>query len=469
MINLFRNEKLNKINASWIFEYIIVIVYMVIGFIGWHYSYSISCFIMTLMTILLLFIFNDFKYMIPAILVLIFSYGGGYESDKLPVSIVGYAILLIVIILLFTIVNFKKSNLKKPKSFIGIIILAISCMIPIFWNNVITSETQLLYFIYFTWLLYIVVYFIIGINVNKRTLRFFIFNISWLAVLISIECVFKIRETALEYPDYDLLSLSYYLGWGLCNEAGLMLCFAMPFIFYEMVKSDNSIISLFSIAKIGIVVIGIFVTTSRGAYLFGSIELILLTILMIIFSKKRITNIVFLLLFALLAVTYVQLNYGIIELINQVIDKVFYAGLGDSGRFELWKRAYNCWNNNMVTRIFGSGIVSELEVRSSFNGDDLVYIVYHSTFFEILCSCGIIGVIGLLIHFFEKYKQLFKKDKTFLWIFGIGYLVVDLYGMIDNSFGMYYYMVPLLLFMAILDNDKNTDIFNNKYIVESQI
>ena len=39
-----------------------------------------------------------------------------------------------------------------------------------------------------------------------------------------------------------------------------------------------------------------------------------------------------------------------------------------------------------------------------------------------------------------------------------GHLVVDAYGMIDNTYGMYYYMIPLVVFMASLDNDKNTDI-----------
>ena len=42
----------------------------------------------------------------------------------------------------------------------------------------------------------------------------------------------------------------------------------------------------------------------------------------------------------------------------------------------------------------------------------------------------------------------------------VGYLAVDAYGMIDNTYGMYYYMIPLVILMAALDNDKNTDIFN---------
>ena len=33
----------------------------------------------------------------------------------------------------------------------------------------------------------------------------------------------------------------------------------------------------------------------------------------------------------------------------------------------------------------------------------------------------------------------------------IGFVVVDLYGMIDNTYGMYYFMIPVVILMASLD------------------
>ncbi len=72
---------------------------------------------------------------------------------------------------------------------------------------------------------------------------------------------------------------------------------------------------------------------------------------------------------------------------------------------------------------------------------------------------GIFGVAMLALHFFEKYFQLFKKELPFVFVMLVGYLVVDAYGMVDNTYGMYYYMVPLVILMAALDCDKNTDIF----------
>ena len=111
--------------------------------------------------------------------------------------------------------------------------------------------------------------------------------------------------------------------------------------------------------------------------------------------------------------------------------------------------------------IFGGGIVSDIEEVSVFNKMQYSFIVYHSTTLEILVSSGIIGLVGLGIHLAEKYKMLFKKGFVFLLIFGIGYLMVDLYGMLDNTYGMYYYMVPLCIMMASINVNDNFEIYHN--------
>jgi len=467
MISLFNNNFIKKLNNDWIFEYMIVMIYLIAGALGWVYSFSIIGMVSVILSILLLFIFNDFKYIIPAGLMLIFSYNGGYESGSIPSEVVMYAGLLIGIIVLYSIFNFKLGNLRKPKSFIGIVLLAISCIIPIFWNKVITEETKLLYFVYFGWVLYVVIYFIFGISLGKNSLRMTIFTLSSLSLLLSFECLYKVMEIMKNNPNENLLSLMYYLGWGLCNEAGIMICFALPFVFYEIIKSNNPIISALAITKAFIAMVGILLTTSRGAFLFGAIEFVTLTILMVIFSKKKITNIVFYLLFVLLGCLFIHLNYGFDKLFEDIKNYIFHNGMSDNGRKELWDRAIKCWSESPKNKIFGSGIVSEIEKRFSFNGDDNVYIVYHSTFFETLAMGGIVGVCALCFHFFEKYKQLWKKEIPFVLVMLVGYLIVDAYGMIDNTYGMYYYMIPLVILMAALDNDRNTDIFNSTYVFES--
>ncbi|MBR6071665.1 MAG: O-antigen ligase family protein [Acholeplasmatales bacterium] len=464
MISIF-DRRIKKLNNSWIFEYVIVLLFIVFGFIGWKYSFSYSGMGIIVLTILLLFVFNDFKYIIPAGISLLFSYNSGYEVTSFPVKIAVYGGLLIFIVVLFSLLNFKLENFKKPKSYIGIVLLSISCMIPIFWNSVITKESSLMYFIYFTWVLYVVLYFVFGVNLGKNSLRIAIFTFSSLIILLSSECLLTVLKMHNENPNENILSFTYSLGWGICNEAGIMLCFCLPFVFYELIKTKNSIISIICVLKVFACLVGIVLTTSRAALLVGGFEALVFFILTMIFSKKKITNLVFFILLGLLSILFIHLYYGFERLFEDIKNVVFEYGFGGDGRERLYKGAYELWSKNWLNRILGSGIVSELEHRVSYGREDaLVFTVYHSTFFETLVMGGIFGILCLLFHFYEKYKQLWKKELPFVLVMLVGYLAVDAYGMLDNTYGMYYYMVPLVILMASLDNDKNTDIFNYELI-----
>ena len=65
---------------------------------------------------------------------------------------------------------------------------------------------------------------------------------------------------------------------------------------------------------------------------------------------------------------------------------------------------------------------------------------------------GIFGVLCLGYHFIQKYYYLAKTDRVFFCVIGIGFLFVDVYGMIDNTYHMYYYMVPLMVILAVIDS-----------------
>lgn len=459
MLPIFKSERFSKLNNNWLFECFIVFLYFVVSVIGWKFSYSYAGMGIVSLTLILLFVFNDFKYAIPAVIYIIFSYNGGYESTQFPGQIVLYGSLLIVLIILFTIFNFKKENFKKPISYIGISLLTVFCIIPIFWNEVIT-DNKMLYALYFTWVLYIVVFLVFLINLGKNSLRIFIFTFCFLAVLIAIECFLKLWVYHNEDPSVNILSFGYHIGWGVNNEAGIMILFCMPFIVYALIKSPNVGISAIILSILGVSVIGLILTNSRGTYLFGAIELLALFILTIIYSKKRITNLILLLMFVGLGILGIHFYYGLDKLFKDVLNYVFSNGLESNSRFELWERAFNLWKRNPLTIIFGSGIISEMQV-GGFTGFDTVYTVYHSTFFETLTVAGSVGIIALAFHFFEKYKQIFKYEKEFMLVLLVGYLFLDLYGMIDNTYGMYYYMVPLVILMASLDNPNQMKLFEN--------
>ena len=88
-----------------------------------------------------------------------------------------------------------------------------------------------------------------------------------LPVILCYECYSTISLTMPE--DASIFNMWYYLGWGLCNEAGIMICMSLPFIFYLIGKSTNFVTVLYNNVKFFVAVFGIILTTSRGSYIFG--------------------------------------------------------------------------------------------------------------------------------------------------------------------------------------------------------
>ena len=58
----------------------------------------------------------------------------------------------------------------------------------------------------------------------------------------------------------------------------------------------------------------------------------------------------------------------------------------------------------------------------------------------------------LIIHLILKYRNIILlKDKTKIFLI-LGYIGIDLYGLIDNTYHMFYYMIPLVITLAVIDN-----------------
>ena len=156
--------------------------------------------------------------------------------------------------------------------------------------------------------------------------------------------------------------------------------------------------------------------------------------------------------------------------IKEFFNDIFYNGMNDSGRFMLWEWAMDDFSKNIYTGLFGNGMVDRFisygQSQTSATGFDWVFVVYHSTFFETLAAFGVVGVILMSIHLIEKYYYTSKLSKPSMLILATGFLLVDLYGMIDNTYHMFYYMIPLVILLASLESiqtiDYKTNIFYKK-------
>lgn len=467
MFSLVKNEKVIKLNNKWEFEIILCLIFVIFGILGWQINYALGAIPTILLTIALMLIYNKFKYAIPAILELLFSIGTGFTVEEFPFHIVIPVVLFIAFIFFFTIYNFKKNKLKHIKACIGMIVLSISFIIPIFWCTAITKETTMFYVMYFSWLMYTLLFVLLCFNLEKDSFRITVFAITSLVFLIGYEIIITVVKMHLENPEENILSFWYYIGWGLCNEAGIMLCFIMPFIFYEFIKSNKIYLTLFSIFKMFFLLLCIVLTTSRGAILIGGIEFVLLSIILLIikYEDKKIKLTYFITSCSMAVVAGMAIIVRT-NLLDNVSSNIFYDKLGANGREEIYQMGIDSFTKSPRNIIFGSGIISKVRGDALYHGRQDTFVVYHNSFLEVLVSAGIIGVIGLLIHLYEKYKMLFKKGLPFLLIFSIGYLMVDLYGMIDNTYGMYYYMVPLCIVMSVMQINDSFEVYSKTSVYQ---
>ena len=453
MFKLYTENKFSRfLERKWSLE-IYVLILAIITILGWCFSSAIGMGALIVLAIIVLLLTNDLMNIIPMIVFFLFNFNEGFSNKEIPIILVvlGSIFALVLIIHLFR----NKVKLSKMKSAYGLIGLAFVNLLPIFWNKTITEGYEIFYFLFFANLAYLFVYFLVVNGIRKVNLRMLFTTFSMLGIILAAECCIKAIRVL---PEFDsIFNVYYHLGWGLCNEAGIMICFSIPFIFYLIAKSDEVKEIIWNLVKLLIALVGLILTTSRGAYLCGFAEVGILAIILLFKAnlKKQYRTIFFVCLFGFIAVFLLGYKYTF-PLIKKAIDTVFVGGLDDNGRVEIWQKGFNAWLENPLTIILGSGMCSVLEVRESgVDGDiimQLVPLVFHSTFVETLVMGGILGLVCLVIHFIEKYRAIIKVDKLCFYTIGIGMILLDLYGMIDNTYHMYYFMIPLVMMLAVFDN-----------------
>ena len=452
-------EKLIPIINDKYFNVFYAAIFMFIALFSWRFDTIIGMSIMLVLSAIILILLDDFNYILPPVIYLLFTISTGFSSNEIPIPIIIFVAVFIVVLLIFLIKTIKENGfkLKRMRSLWGLVGLAIMNVIPIFWCNTIESGNEVFYFFFFADLAYLVLYILIISGLKKVDLKLLATSMSYLAILLTFECIYKVYE--LKDTVDSIFDLWYYLGWGLCNEAGIMICFSIPFIFYLMSQTKSITVLILQSLKIALALVGVLLTTSRGSYLCAFGETIILAIALIFTTKIRKQYLIYLSALIVIAIIgFLALHNYTFPLVQKVINSVFNMGLDNNGRVEIWKSAISHFKESPLTIILGPGICCEIRQLTTAVGPQLTPLVFHSTFFQTLAMGGIFGILMLILHLFQKYKSTIKLGLPFILTVGIGFLCVDLYGLIDNTYHMYYYMIPLVITLAVMDNA----IYNNE-------
>ena len=159
----------------------------------------------------------------------------GFSNSEMPIPIFILGGAFVALIIFF---SFKNGfHLKKMHCLYGLLGLAIINFLPIFWCRNVPKGNEVFYFFFFGNLGYLILYFIMANGIKKDSIHLLAVSMSYLAIILAAECSLVVLSKRNEVS--NILKLWYYMGWGLCNEAGIMICVSIPFIFYLMGNEEK--------------------------------------------------------------------------------------------------------------------------------------------------------------------------------------------------------------------------------------
>lgn len=248
----------------------------------------------------------------------------------------------------------------------------------------------------------------------------------------------------LKSPDILTAMTKKYLnlGWGIGNNAALVLLFSVPFILYLAVKSKRPGFYVLLLASVSVTIVFCF---SRGCI----IILLISALPLVVYAVSKAVNPVSLSLWFLVsAVTIALVAYALWEPLSETVVRFLSRSPGDNGRFALWRRAAEDWINGGIVVGAGFGYGSKLSGAVFFNW-------YHSSFMQALSNLGLIGLAAFCFHTVTRYRPLINKGSLFSVMALASSLMSGIYGLIDVTYYTPYYLIPMLILLSASENMTN--------------
>lgn len=231
----------------------------------------------------------------------------------------------------------------------------------------------------------------------------------------------------------DRIAYFYEIGWANLNGLATFLCLAIPSCFYLISCSKKPFIYL---PIIIILYLGVILSQSDGVFLL----MIFATPVMIFFcifkrfAEKKISFVVIFILSALLITITYMVIYGVINL-----------PFIETSRKALFLDAQNWFNESPI---FGNGLGHVIYDKSQPGPDKhLRNINFHSTFYQVLATMGIVGFIAYFVYFASRILILTEKKTTFNMFMFIAFLLFECYGMVDTA---EFNAIPLMTTLTLL-------------------
>lgn len=404
-------------------------------------------------------IFLSFKDCSP-IFPLLFMVVMVFRDYNVMNGITGYLILLppaIAIVTKFFIHPVK--NFRPGKLFLPIIGVCLALFLSGMLSNVNNYSKGLVSAVTIgPVMLIIYVFFSAYVNPPKnfdvKKYISYVLIISGLTV-ISHVCIYHMH---MDFYKNNAFSL-FYLGWGNVNCAATFLLLSIAACWYMITQVKNILPFFFILALLHL---GVLLTYSDGS---TGICLIFAPILAFFtyrkldkYHRRTYIKILFVVILTLLVAAIITIVYYGFDSLLLTLKPHF----SDSSRTKLYQEALDLFAQYPV---FGAGLGYK-------QPEDLAIFLYnfHSVFFHVIATMGIIGVIAYVFYYVARFKILMEKNTCFSLFMTIAFIMFECYAFIDVSeFNAIPLMSTVTVLLAVVEftnkksNDEPLPLFMNFY------
>ncbi len=266
-------------------------------------------------------------------------------------------------------------------------------------------------------------------------------------VIVGLVC-------SLELSIYnDLIELkdpsvnAHTIGWNNSNGVASIILLSIPAGFYLLIKDRALILHTLLIA---LLYLGLAISYSDGCLAIGIVSFPILCYFAFINVDNKMRPkllIAFLCFLIAVLIALTKIN------INEIIEKIKEQFISDHGRSELYLEAINHFINNPI---FGIGFGYTPEDTTMFTSVIVAY-NYHSTFFHVIATMGIVGLFAYIYYFVARYKILLKDFNAFNIFAYLSFSLMEVYGFIDCcEFNIMPLLIIATLLLIVVEKNNNT-------------
>lgn len=288
-----------------------------------------------------------------------------------------------------------------------------------------------------------------SIKLTEKSFEYIAFAFLALSALLIIE-LFVIYVTKKDiFIDGKINRGAIVFGWGVYNTYGLYIIMCIPAVTYLAAKKKYgfgfTVYSLFVVAAAVL-------CCSRQAMVGAAVIYPLCLVILLVKGKNRIANLIVIgattVAGIILACIFSKQIYAFIK---EIMENIIVNGtLNGSGRWSIWQEAL-CYFE--ASPLFGAGFFVKFEHWKD-TGNGILPHLCHNTVLQLMCSCGVVGIIAYAVHRVQTVICFFKNvtpERTFIALAVLGMLLLSL---LDTHL---FNILPTILysfFMAVLDKSQ---------------